>query len=319
MRKNSLLTVLAAIAFLPCVVIAQIGGPSLGLVFDSASHALRPILGIPGAATLGDPLALEFELSKAAVSPAGYALAVRADNSSVMLIRAGGEASVLPDSETGPDAIAFNRTGSIAALYFSASKSVQIFEGLPDSAKLARAVDVTELPGPLGSLAVNADGTAVLAAASVGDDAAVAYLFPASGTAHSLGSFQTISALRFADDGADVLVADSQANSVYLVRSITGETTLIASERDGIAEPVDLAVDGRRILVVNKASGLITILDRDGAPPSSVECACKPTALLRLAGSSVFRLTEMTTAPLWMIDAGKIDTPVLAIPTGVAQ
>jgi hypothetical protein len=322
MRNIRLLPVLAGIAFLPYILAGQpgaISGPSLGLVFDSTALALRPILGIPGAATLGDPLALEFQLSRASVSPAkGYALAVRADDSSVMLIRDGGEVSALPLSETSPDAIAFNRTGTIAALYFSASKRVQIIDGLPDSPKLARAADLSELPGPLTSLAISADGSSLLAAVSVGD-AAVAYLLPANGTARTLGSFATISALRFADGGAEVLIADAQTNSVYLVQSATAEITLLASERDGIAEPADLAVLGRRILVANKASGAIIILDRDGAPPSSVQCACKPTALLRLAGSSVFRLTELSAAPLWMIDAGKTDTPVLAIPMGVKQ
>jgi hypothetical protein len=294
---------------------SSISGPSLGLVFDSAELTLRPILGIPGAATLGDPLALEFRLSRAAVSPAkGYALAVRADDSSVMLVRAGGEVSAILSADPSPDAIAFNRTGTIAALYFSASNRVQIFEGLPDSPKLSRDADVSELSGPLASLAVSADGASLLAAVD-----AVAYLIPAAGTARRLGSFRNISALRFVEDSSDVLIADPEANSVYLVQSTTGETTLLASERDGLAEPADLAVDGRRILVANRASGAITILDRDGAPSSSVQCACKPTALSRLAGSSVFRLTDASAAPLWMIDAGKTGTPVLAIPMGARQ
>ncbi len=318
MRITHFLPIIAGISFLPFILAGQsssISGPSLGLVFDSAEFALRPILGIPGAATLGDPLALEFKLSRAAVSPAkGYALAVREDDSGVVLIRAGGEASALPSAETSPDAIAFNRAGTIAALYFSASSRVQIFEGLPDSPKLLRDADVSELSGSLASLAVSADGSSLLAAVD-----AVAYLIPAAGSARRLGSFRNISALRCVEDSADVLIADAEANSIYLVQSATGEMTLLASERDGIAGPADLAVDGRRILVANKASGAITILDRDGAPPSSVQCACNPNTLSRMAGSSVFRLTDASGAPIWMIDAGKTDTPVLAIPMGARQ
>ncbi len=322
MRNIRLLPVLAGIAFLPHILAGQpgaISGPSLGLVLDSEAMVLRPILGIPGAATLGDPLALEFQVSRAALSPVkGYALAVRADDSSVMLVRAGGEVSAVPIAETNPDAIAFNPTGTIAALYFNASKRVQIIEGLPDSPKLLRSAELPKLSVPLSSLAVSADGSSLLVAVNV-SDAAEAYLLPSSGTARRLGSFGVISALRFVDDGANVLIADAQANSVFLVQSTTGETTLLASERDGISEPADLAVEGRRILVANKASGVITVLDRDGAPPSLVQCTCKPTALLRLAGGSVFRLTELSAAPLWVIDAGKTDMPVLAIPMGVRQ
>ena len=44
---------------------ARLSGPISGLVFDRPSHSIRPIMGLPGAAYLGDPLVdgLEWALS----------------------------------------------------------------------------------------------------------------------------------------------------------------------------------------------------------------------------------------------------------------
>src|ERR1043166_3159554 len=47
----------------------QLTGPSSGLVFDWTRHTLRPILGIPGAATIGAPVGMGRELSSVWVSP----------------------------------------------------------------------------------------------------------------------------------------------------------------------------------------------------------------------------------------------------------
>src|SRR5436190_14394980 len=55
----------------------SIHAPQLGLVFDEAAGALRPIWGIAGSSTLGDPLPLGVTLKGAVVSPSqDYALAL---------------------------------------------------------------------------------------------------------------------------------------------------------------------------------------------------------------------------------------------------
>ena len=48
---------------------SQISGPVTGYTFDAAARGLRPILGIPGASLLGDPLNFGFEVASVAVAP----------------------------------------------------------------------------------------------------------------------------------------------------------------------------------------------------------------------------------------------------------
>ena len=72
---------------------ASIEGPHLGLVFDASHKALRPILGIPGAAILGQPLDLGVELHKTAVSPRqDFALATEGEHNRVVVLIIGRKA-----------------------------------------------------------------------------------------------------------------------------------------------------------------------------------------------------------------------------------
>src|ERR1041384_649492 len=52
-----------------CAQQGTIGGPVSGIVYDRTSHGLRAVLGIPGAAVMGDPIALGMEAANAWVSP----------------------------------------------------------------------------------------------------------------------------------------------------------------------------------------------------------------------------------------------------------
>ena len=192
------------------------------------------------------------------------------------------------------------------------------------------------LPDPVGLLAVSEDGLALLAAIPEGDSTAVYHLsaapaprqvdpsaesagevpaaaeIPAGTSARRLAVFSTVSALEFIGESTDALVADAGANTVYLMQDASGaaQTVLLGSDKDGLAKPVSVkALDSRRVLVANGASGSITVLYRDGASPSSIPCECSLAGLSPL-GRAVFRLTELSAEPLLLLDAGEL-SPVL--------
>jgi len=61
---------------------ASLAGPHLGLMFDPGAKQIRPLLGIPGAATIGAPFPLTVNIERAWVAPGqDYALAVVIDPS----------------------------------------------------------------------------------------------------------------------------------------------------------------------------------------------------------------------------------------------
>jgi hypothetical protein len=315
MNKAATLILSIGLILVPLLHASEVTGPLLGLAFDSAAAAFRPMRGIPGAATVGEASALDFIPAGTLASPAQFALAVRADDGGVMMIRSKGDAlssDLLAGARNAPDLIAFSDEGTTAALYFAGAGRIQVFGGLPDSPRLLREADVSGLTARLGRIAVNPVNSALLAAAGEGDSQAL-YMISANEDARRLGSFGAISALVFAAGGTEALIADAQANAVYRLSTSTGEIVTIASEKDGLLHPVALAsAPGGRVMIADDKSGAVLVID--GGPPAAIQCGCTPTGLSRLSGASVFRLSDPADGPVWILDTGGAEPRVLAVP-----
>src|SRR5262249_32945823 len=65
----------------------SIFGPVVGFTRDSTGAVIRPIIGIPGGAALGEQLHFDVEIRGAVISPnQDYAVAVRSDDGSVVAV-----------------------------------------------------------------------------------------------------------------------------------------------------------------------------------------------------------------------------------------
>lgn len=324
---------------------SALSGPTLGLVADQTASAIRPILGIPGAATWGSPLEVDFATIRTVVAPGGdYALVVARENYRPAIVRAtGGAAEWLPmePTESAPDLVSFSPRGRSAALHYQAARRLVVLSGMRDGAVQAAEIDMASLPGPVGLLAVSEDGSALLAAIPEGESTAVYQLttapaarqsdlsaetvdgvpvtpgeIPAAAPARRLAVFGEVSALEFIGESLDALVADAGANTVHLMQDASGaaQTVLLGAEGDGLAKPSWVkALDSRRVLVANRESGNIVILFRDGASPLSIPCDCSPTGLSPL-GRAVFRLTDPSADPLLLLDAGGLEPRIVVVP-----
>ena len=70
-------------------------GSLLGYLFDPV-NGVQPILGMPGAATIGAPLSFSKEIARVSVpSQQNYALAIGAPDTSLLLLRLGDPIGVL--------------------------------------------------------------------------------------------------------------------------------------------------------------------------------------------------------------------------------
>ena len=298
-----------------------LSGPRLGLIFDRAAANLRSISGIPGAATTGDPLSLGFLISNAAISPAqDSALVVKTRPYSVALVRASGGdwAAAQLDVPPAPELMAYSPGGSAAALYYR-DGLVRILTGLPQAAVVAGTIDLSGLPA-VTAMAVSDTGGFVLIA--VGQAEPVSLFRAAPGSAPSLiGSYRSVSSMRLFDGGRQALVADVLANTVYDVADPAGTSVsqVVASAQDGIQGLVAADADssGRRVFAA-LSSGTIMIFDRNGGATTAIDCACTPTGLYRLAGPAAFRLTELSSGPLEVLDANNAPRVVVVPPPAQA-
>src|SRR5579863_5508860 len=114
---------------------ASIDGPRMGTVFDPAVKGLRPILGAPGAAVLGDPLGVGIELTRAAVSPLqDYVITTTGEAQAVVLLNLGRSPIAVipvPGADAAPDQIVLSPNGRAVALYYKDRNRIQILTGLP--------------------------------------------------------------------------------------------------------------------------------------------------------------------------------------------
>ncbi len=322
MRQKWLLQIVPAV-LLASVAAAQTGtalsGPTMGLVFDASQSALRPIRGIPGAATLGDAVNPGFPLASATVSPRqDFALALRADDSSVVLVRAGGASTAVPGARPAPALMVFSPAGTTAALYDSGAGRVQVLTGLPDAAAVQSDVDISALAGPVAALAVDDAGSTLFLAAGAAETVAL-YRIGMDGTSQYMASFRSVAALRLSVDGREALVVDSAAGAVYAIRDLRGAGRMetIASGRDGLGTPIAVESDSAGRIFVADQAGNVTILNRGRGPVVSLPCGCAPAGLFRLSGTATFRLTEPSNGPMWVLDASGADARIVAVPPAV--
>jgi hypothetical protein len=281
-----------------CALYGQAGrlqAPSAGFVFDGASHSLRRIQGIPGAALIGDSIDFGFPVTAATVSPRmDSAIVLAADGAPhIFRLASDGLAEVSIAGLATPERLAFSPSGTAAALY--AAGNIQVIRGLPDTATLAATIRVhgnTKARGP--ALAVSDDGAYLLFTSS-----GPVELIGVAGDSRKLLDAAPGALVAFAPGGHDAAVTHAGTLTIY--RDLIGPAT----QRDvaGISSPSALAFssDGHIVFVASEHGRTVSAIDAAAGGIVPLNCDCAPAALVPMG--ALFRLNEMSDAPLWLLDA----------------
>jgi DNA-binding beta-propeller fold protein YncE len=320
MNTQKFKLVLALLAASTAAYPASLEGPRMGMVFDSSMRVLRPILGTPGAAIMGEPLKTGLDLRRVAISPQqDYALAAQGEHNEIAVLRfdhAPMTSTLVPGTHHGPDQMVFSPGGRVAAVHYKDGNRIQVLSGLPDSPKVVDELYLSAGALP-SALAVGDDNTVL---AGVGSSV---YWVTRSGEVPVLKGVSKVSAIALTTARL-ALVADAVNNQIHRLQNLTSalETDVLAGPAQGIAAPVAVAVssDSRRAFVANGKSGTVAILDLQGKTPvRKIACGCKLTGLDRLDGDNLFRLTEPSNRPMWVLEAGAKETRVVFVPADLAR
>jgi hypothetical protein len=330
----------------------SVASPVLGFILDT-SGALRPMIGIPGSASVGQAMDLGLTMTQVAVPP-GHDYILANTNSGLVLLRTQGKSvtqqaiSAWPVQTTtnlatcyalaggigpgrklttcvqGPsssaampaiDNIVLSRTGSAAAMLSRSEERIYSLGNLPDSPALIGTFDVADL-GAISAFAISDDGKTLAVGASSGDSGSL-FLVNTGQAAQPIGMMHHPSAISFLSNGSSAVVADDAENNIYMVSN--GQLFAIASEIDGISKPIAIAVsnDNQRVFVGNSEPGSITTLSLSGGPAESIVCHCTPTGLYPTNTDSVFRLTEYSGRPVLLFDASAAEPRIVFVPAGL--
>ena len=289
-----------------------IDGPVAGYVFDKAAHALRPVLGLPGASSLGSPMDWRYRLDQAFIAPKldsavgvtseGAFRLFRMRDGIVSETTVGGLASA-----SSPYSVAFSPSGSSVALY--AGNRVQLVTGLPNAPVVDGSIDLTAAGVP-SALAVSDDARWLLVSLNNSIRSFESYVDMGKLIDTAPGAL-----VAFAAGSHDAAVADTGAG-VVLFHDLTGAgvSQVIAPPDEDTAAFAAMAfsADGKALFLASSAAQAVTQLDLAAGSRTRIPCGCSPTVLARMG--SVFRLTELTADPLWLLDAPESAPRIVFVP-----
>jgi hypothetical protein len=306
-----------------CAQQGRIAGPTSGLVFDPHSRGLRQVIGIPGAGTIGAPVGFAKDLTAAWVSPSLDSAIGMATDGSLRIYRIGPDSTTeisLDGIDKGPQNVIFSPSGSAALL--QSARGMHVVTGLPDAPKVAGTIERTATPrsrlSASGgrpslqrlSLAISDDGAYVLS--SIGGTVQV---HTTSGENRKLADVAVNAVVAFAAASHDAAVADSNAG-VVLFRDLAGAATpsVIAPSDSKTASFSGMAfsVDGRRLHLASAAAHSVTTFDVQAGSATTAFCECSPSGLVRM--DKVFRLTEFSADPLWLLDGDQAEPRIVFVP-----
>jgi hypothetical protein len=298
----------------------SMSGSALGFVFDPQGHALRPLLGIPGASIFGKTVGLSVDLAEAIVAPAGdHALAITRDSELVEIRQIGSVPAVRPVLRTKSviDVMRLSPMGGEAILYRRAANTYQLVTNLPGVPVAGPEFDLPASHGSLTALALADGGRAALAGFSDGESGAI-YLLSSTGQPALVSAVRHPSSITFLSHSHDALIADKTEDKIYLLRNVTGNvaTLLIADKGEGVAGPVavEASRDGKQIFAANARSRTVLTVELENGAHVLHSCHCVPTTLSHLKGNALYRITEPSKGPIWLFDGDAPHPRVVFVP-----
>ena len=292
--------------------IASAKGPQLGYLWIASDKTLRPILGVAGAAQIGQSV-VPAGVYVAASASATASIAVLQDTEGafdLMTVPSGSPISLGLTLPVGA-AIRLSPAAAAALVYTPGGTSASLITGLNSTPS----VHTITAPGTIAESAVSDTGSVSFAYAQSSSFAiGVAAV---DGRSTPIASVKAIGGLNFLPGRDDLLFADATANSLTLVRAATSApSTAIIQTAQLLKSPAAVAVSGsgRWALVANTGSQSLVRVDLTTLTTTAISCACKPTLAATLADDGAFRVTDALTGPNWIVDAAASTPRTLFIP-----
>jgi hypothetical protein len=281
-----------------------VGGPISGYAFDERAHTLRTIRGIPGASLVGEAVDIGPPLTAAWVSPNLDSALVQTEKGAAHLYRldAGRATEHRVDGLGAPERAVFSPSGNALALF--TGRTVRIYRGLPDAPALAGTLELPKETGTAGGgLALAKTRRPATNAAALSDDGRYLLygngdsveLLGVAGDSRRLTRAVSGALLAFAPGGYDAAVIDAQG--IGLFQDAAGAATVRRLRGAPGVRAAGFSPDSRRLLL---AGDKVTVLDVATGSRSDVACDCRPAGLSRMG--TLFRLNEIGTGPLWLLD-----------------
>jgi DNA-binding beta-propeller fold protein YncE len=256
---------------------------------------------------LGDPLPGSAPAGALLIAPKGnYALAQDDSRSSVSIASLSNPLpliwSPIAGALAGADQITFSPTGASAVFYSSQNGTYQLVTGLPEAPKVGIPFSVSGTSERVVALALSDDGAALFIADSAGE----VWSAINGNLARVVYQGGAVSCISVLPNAHDVLICDSSANTVGLVREGSAPVPLV-SNRQGFTQPVAVVVtaDGTGILICAGANKIWSV-DRNSRKISILDSPI-PDPVLKPLGHDAFLISSVNGGSMWALQWDRVN------------
>jgi hypothetical protein len=298
-------------------------GPISGLVYDSPSRSLRPLVGFPGASYLGAAILPDIEA--ASIAPDGEAAFVVQNGRAALVegLRGGNQRRLtLPESIPQFERVAWASDSRAAVVYSSSARQVRRLERGDSGLAAGPAIDLSGVKGEVTSLAANEDASRIVIGVRDPDDGGLYAV--GDGFLTRLVSLANPGPAAFARNGHTLYAVDRETKQLLRFSDPGSggyEWLAFAGEEHALADPNGIIVsrDGRNLYVTGGADRVLRIYDLAArALLGEIALNAAPNRLAELPGTnSVFLLAsrEKSGQPIWILDA-RLAPTVFFVPAG---
>ncbi len=301
-----IMTVCITAAMSPAAQAApDIGGPSLGYLYDSDARTLTAVLGIAGTSVRGTALAVPSNITSLRMAPGqNYGVAVLEDGAVALAEVTDSSLTVrkFKNAMTNPDEVVFGPSGRTVLLYSKADGRLQTILNVADAAYGVRETSAADAT----TLAVSDDGAWTVFANSTG-----LWTVDASGTVRRVAAESGVCATAFRPNSNDLVFATPTALYGISITAVSGDATLLKDELDSILAVAESS-DGAFVFA-RTGSGVTVVRSEDGFS-TAVMCDCEVTSFEALNGRNVFRLSDGGSGPTYVFDGGGTEPRIVFIP-----
>jgi hypothetical protein len=284
-----------------------VGGPVLGYVFDQATHEIREITGIPGAALIGRLIQTEFPIRSAWISPKqAIALGQSPGEDLYMVNLAENIASckLIGTLNSQITKVSWSTSGTSAVAITKNLDQLLLLHTANAFSPSLQEVALRGLQGEITALAVSDDGQSILAGLKGEDGTSLQAILP-DGSLLPIASLPSVSALAFQPGGKDLFVADRIGNSLYSVKGIPSNpqvSPLVFKDLE-LANPAALAFNSRGDLLAvgNSAAPFLSILDFKRFQAFRIESKLTLDQWTPWPSGDVIQLQEYSGGPLSLL------------------
>ncbi len=285
---------------------ATLSGPVLGYVFHASEGKLRPLRGVAGNATVGDPEPFDFAITQALTLDARHVVVSTDANPELLAINMESRpasVAVIKNAPSGPTRTAGSLHGNAAAFYYAGFQSIVVVTGLPENPVVSQSVDLSALnPLALTHVAVSDDGGLLVYSVAEMDRESLYVWTPSAASSRFVFSVSAVGDIAIAGNGA-AFVTDRVGNEVFAISDARNSAVAqyLLGERDGVSKPTGVAISkDNTIYIANAGSATLMTLDFGGHLLRTLQCDCRLSGLYLLR-DSVFRLTDRLDQTIYLL------------------